>query len=113
MFGIMTVFAVIYLAYKLISEACEKPKSKYYHKDWDAYWKDVNEGKMTQMEIIKKERRGGYMTEEPPPTPWYQLPRDTVVDVERYELDKKRWGEEMAESWRQSGAYLTKQKSGW
>ena len=112
MLGIWTFLAIIYLAYKLISEACEKPKSKYYHKDWDAYFEDLNNG-MSTAEQIRKERRGGYMTEEPPPTPWYKLPRDTIVDVERYELDKKRYGKDMAESWRQMGAYLTKRKNTW
>ena len=105
--GVLVIFAIVYLGYKLLKEKFEKPLPKGSHKDWDAYWADIREDKMTMMEIIKKEERGGYMTTKPKPTPWYELPPETIVDVERYEFDKKKWGEAMAESWRKSGAYRT------
>lgn len=111
MFGILTVFAIIYLAYKLLKEKFEKPLPKGSHKDWNAYWADIRDDKLTQMEIIKKEARGGYMTTKPEPTPWYKLPPDTVVDVERYEFDKSKWPAEMVEQWKQCGYYRTVYKT--
>ena len=107
MLGVLVILSIVYLIYIWLKEKFEKTLPKGSHKDWDAYWADIRDDKMTQMEIIKKEARGDYMTTKPEPTPWYKLPPDTVVDVKRYEFDKSKWGEEVVESWRKSGAYRT------
>ena len=44
---------------------------------------------------------------------WMDLPKDTVVDVERYEFDKKKHGEEYAEAVRKNGDYRFVMKYYW
>lgn len=56
---------------QIIKEALEKPAPKGTRFDWDAYWKDVENG-MGAMEQVRKRQRGGYWTTEPmsdKPTP--------------------------------------------
>lgn len=60
-------FIVLILALKqIIKEALEKPAPKGTRFDWDAYWKDVENG-MPSMEQVRKRQRGGYMTTDPLP----------------------------------------------
>lgn len=56
----MLILAII----QIIKEAVEKPTPKGTRFDWDAYWKDVENG-MPAMEQVRKRQSGGYMTTEP------------------------------------------------
>lgn len=82
----------------LIKEAAEPTVPKGIYFDWDAYWKDIENG-MGIQEQIKKRQRGGYMTNNP------KYAYDALNDVERYERDKAKYGVETAESWRKQGHY--------
>lgn len=102
MFGVFGVISIILTIIKIIKEKLEKPAPANQRFDWDAYWDDV--GKISTMEQIKKQERGEYYTTKPKPLDWWELPLDTVVDVERYEYDKKRY-EYVAETRRENGYY--------
>jgi len=95
---IVGVLSLIYAAYKIISEKLEKPAPANRRFDWDAYWKDVENG-MSVTDGIKKQKRGDY---------WTTKPENNLVDIERYEHDKKYFGEECADGWRKNGYYKTK-----
>ena len=56
---LITVISAIYLIYVLLKEALEKPITEERYFDWDAYWKDVDDG-VFHMDIIKKRERGEY-----------------------------------------------------
>ena len=103
------VIATLFAGKQLIKEKMEKPTPKGTRFDWDAYYKDIENG-MTTMEQIKKRQNGGYNTTKPAEPKWYELPIDTVVDTKRYEHDKAKYGEEMAEMWRKNGSYRTIRK---
>ena len=62
----LLVVALICGIYKLLNEVFEKPAPKGTRFDWDAYWKDVENG-MSSMDQVRKRQRGGYMTTEPLP----------------------------------------------
>ena len=62
--GVIVVIAIVYIAYKLLSEALEKPLPKGAYFDWDAYDEDIRRG-MTTEEQLKKRKRGGYYTTKP------------------------------------------------
>lgn len=64
---LLFVIAIIYAVVKLVKEALEKPAPKGQRFDWDAYWKDVENG-MDSMEQVRKRQRGGYLTTEPLPS---------------------------------------------
>ena len=59
---------------------------------------------MPAMEQVRKRQRGGYMTAEPLHEPKEVIPK--VVDMKRYEHDKKLYGEAIAEVWRKNGSYM-------
>ena len=98
------LFSIIGIASGLISDARVKPLPKGSRFDWDAYWKDIEDG-MDCMTQLKKCERLEYYTTNPQKPKWWELPLDTVVDVERYENDKKRISERYAEHNRQLGEY--------
>lgn len=100
MFGILAAISAIYIGYALIKEKTEKPAPKGTRFDWDAYKKDIENG-IGCMEQLRKQERGGYWTTKPLPE---------IVDIERYEYDKKRYGAETAECWKQKGYYRYKRK---
>lgn len=102
MFGLLT--AIVLTAKEIIKEKTEPVVPKGTRFDWDAYWKDVEDG-MSTIEQIEKRKRGDYMTTKPAAPKWYELPMDTVVDIKRYEHDKEIYGERMTESWRKNGQY--------
>ena len=104
MHGLLGILSILFSAKEIVKEAVEKPAPQGTRFDWDAYWEDVRNG-MTSVEQIKKRQRGGYLTTKPKPPEWYELPLDTVVDTERYENDKKQYGESVAEQWRKTGSY--------
>lgn len=61
---IFLIVAIIYLLYAFIKEKTHKkpPEGTYF--DYDAYWKDIENG-MDAMEKIKKRKNGGYLTTKP------------------------------------------------
>lgn len=64
MINILFVIAAIFAIKQIIKEAAEKPAPKDTRFDWDAYWKDVENG-MPTTEQIKKRQNGGYYTTRP------------------------------------------------
>ena len=109
MFGLLTFISSIFTAKDYVKEKIEKPVPSGTRFDWDSYWNDV--GKLTTQEQIKKRQRGGYNTITPSPKKWYDMPYDALVDVERYENDKKIMGEKLAEQFRKDGMYRTIRKT--
>ena len=95
MFDLLFLVSTFFTGKELVKEKLEKPAPTGTRFDWDAYWKDIENG-MTTMEQIKKRERGGYNTTEP---------LNIVVDVERYKRDKKNFGETFAENQRERGSY--------
>ena len=100
---LIMILSVLYLVSQFLKEKCEKLAPKGTRFDWDAYWKDVENG-MPAMEQVRKRQRGGYMTTEPLPEPKEIIPK--VVDMKRYQHDKKRYGEAIAEVNRKCGMYM-------
>ena len=66
MLNVLFILSVSYTIYKLIKEMLEKPKPSNIVFDWDAYWKDIENG-MSTKEQIKKRKNGGYDVIEPLP----------------------------------------------
>ena len=52
----------------------------------------------------EKRQRGGYMTTKPLPEPKEVIPK--VVDMKRYQHDKKLYGESITEVNRKNGLYM-------
>ena len=61
-FILISILSII----QVVKEWREKPAPKGTRFDWDAYWKDVENG-MPSIEQVRKRQRGGYMTTEPLP----------------------------------------------
>lgn len=98
-----TVFAVIFAIIEVIKEKREPVAPKGTRFDWDAYWADVDNG-MSSMEQVRKCQRGCYMTTEPLSEPVEVIPK--VIDMKRYEHDKKVYGESLTEVNRKCGMYM-------
>ena len=64
MFDFLFFVSIIFNTKEIIEEKLEKPAPKGARFDWDAYWKDVENG-MSTIDQIKKRERGGYMTTKP------------------------------------------------
>ena len=92
--------SLCYAAYKIISEKLEKPAPPNRRFDYAAYWNDIENG-MSMTACAEKRKRGGYWTTEP---------ENDLVDIERYDHDKKYFGEKYAEKWRSYGSYKTKNR---
>ena len=60
------VLVLILAIVQIIKEALEKPAPKGTRFDWDAYWKDIENG-IGAMEQVRKCQRGGYYTTKPLP----------------------------------------------
>ena len=103
MHGILAALAAILTAKEIIKEKTEPVAPKGTRFDWDAYWADVEKG-IPAMEQVRKCQRCGYMTTKPLPEPKEVIPK--VVDMKRYEHDKKLYGEAIAEVNRKSGMYM-------
>ena len=56
--------ATLFVGSQIVKEKMEKPAPKGTRFDWDAYYKDIENG-MTTVEQIKKRQRGGYNTTKP------------------------------------------------
>lgn len=104
MFELLSIISGIFTGAKLIKEKTAPVAPKGTRFDWDAYWKDVENG-MDCMTQLRKRERGEYMTTKPAPPKWYELPYDTVVDVDRYQHDQEYYGKYVAEIWRKTGEY--------
>lgn len=102
MFKFLTMLAALFTAKDVIKEKIELVAPKGTRFDWDAYWKDVNDG-MGTMQQVRKRQSGGYTTTAP--LPEKQPPIDGVVDVKRYQHDKMVYGEAITEMNRQNGSY--------
>lgn len=63
---VIFIVSVIYTLYLLTKEALEKPAPKERRFDWDAYWKDIENG-IEPMEQVRKRQRGEYYTTKPLP----------------------------------------------
>lgn len=109
MFGLLTIVSAFFTIKQLIKEKTEPVAPKGTRFDWDAYYKDIENG-IGAMEQVRKCERGGYITTKPEPPKWYELPMDTVVDEARYKHDKETYGERIAETWRKNGSYRYKKK---
>ena len=103
MLGIGCILGALFCAKEIIKEKIEPVAPKGTRFDWDAYWKDIENG-MPCMEQVRKRERGGYMTTKPLPTPKETIPM--VSDIKRYEQDKELYGEETAEFFRKCGFYM-------
>ena len=57
--GVIVFLSVIYIIYKLLAEALEKPKPNGSYFDWDEYWCDVKNG-ISATDQLKKRERGKY-----------------------------------------------------
>ena len=101
MFGLLAIISTLFTITQLVKETTEKPAPKGTRFDWDAYNRDIANG-MDCMTQLKKRKAGGYMTTTPLPE---NPPIDRVVDVERYERDKKLYGEDLTELHRKAGDY--------
>lgn len=64
MFGLLSIISMLFTGKEIIKEAMEKPAPKGTRFDWDAYWKDVENG-IGAMEQVRKRERGEYMTTKP------------------------------------------------
>ena len=104
MFGLLTIVSSLLTAKQLVKEKMEKPVPKGTRFDWDAYYKDIENG-ISVTEQIKKIQAGGYNTTKPATPKWYELPMDAVVDIERYEHDKKIYSESTVRHWKEIGSY--------
>ncbi len=102
MINILAILSAMFLGKEIIKEKAEPVAPKGTRFDWDEYWADVRRG-MSSMEQIKKRQRGGYMTTKPLPQPKEVIPM--VVDIERYNRDKKMYGKELTEVLRKRGQY--------
>lgn len=64
--NLLFIIAIVLAIRQILKETLEKPAPKGTRFDWDAYWKDIENG-MPAMEQVRKRQRGGYMTTEPLP----------------------------------------------
>jgi hypothetical protein len=102
--GLLSILSSICTAKEYSKEKAEKPAPKGTRFDWDAYYKDIENG-INVMDQVHKCERGEYYTTKPADPKWWELPIDTVVDVERYEHDRKTYGEDLANMYKKIGSY--------
>ena len=107
MFNLFAVFITILTAKEVAMEKLERPAPEGTHFNWDAYWKDVESGVST-IEQLKKRQRGDYDTTKP--FVKETIPINDVLDIDRYNHDKKVYGECIAEVWRKQGSYKIKRR---
>lgn len=61
MFGLLSIISALFTVKELIKEKTEPVTPRGTTFDWDAYYKDIDNGVDT-MERIKKRQQGYYMT---------------------------------------------------
>lgn len=98
------LLGLIGIVSELISASRVESLPKGTRFDWEAYWKDIENGMDSQTQL-KKRKKGGYYTTKPAQPKWWELPLDIIIDTERYEYDKRVIGEEYAEYSRKHGGY--------
>lgn len=87
---------------EVVQEKAEPVAPKDIRFNWSMYWDDVDKG-MSATEQINKRQSGGYMTTAPLPISSPAI--HGVVDVKRYQHDKRVYGDAIAEMNRQNGSY--------
>ncbi len=102
---LLSALGGLYATKEIVKAKLEPTAPKGTRFDWDAYWADIDNG-ISATEQIKKQQRGEYMTTKPLPAPKESL--HLVVDIDRYNQDKKEYGEEATEFFRKSGWYMHK-----
>ena len=108
MFDLSFVVALLFTIKELIKEKFGHTTYSGTRFDWDAYYNDINNG-IPSVEQVKRRQQGAYQTIEPLPNK--SIPDNGIVDVDRYEYDKREYGDYIAESWRKSGHYRYIKKS--
>ena len=103
MLDLFAILAALFAAREVIKEKAEPVAPKGIRFDWDAYWADVDNG-IPIMKQVKKRQSGGYTTTKPLSKPVEVIPK--VVDMKRYQHDKKVYGEAITEVNREYGLYM-------
>ncbi|MBR5604256.1 MAG: hypothetical protein IKW51_08655 [Bacteroidales bacterium] len=98
MFYFIVVIGLIFSVKEIIAEKLEKTLVNT-HFNWNEYWKDIRYG-MTTEQQLKKRQSGGYTT-----TSLCSSNHKNIFDHERYNYDKKLYGETIAEIWKKNGSY--------
>lgn len=101
MIDLLAILAACWTIKEVVKEKMEPVAPKGTRFDWDAYQKDIENG-IGAMEQVRKCQSGGYMTTAPLPTP---ATINDVVDIKRYQYDKRVYGEAIAEVNRKNGSY--------
>ena len=128
---LLGIVAIIYVLIQWIKEKTEKTVPKGARFDWDAFYKDIENGVPNEVRL-KKHRKGLYTTTKPlpdkpsttPATPSNssaqpvpeksavrstisldEIPFDAVIDTKRYEHDVRMFGQSYADRCRRSGEY--------
>lgn len=102
MIDLLAILAACLTIKEVAKEKMEPIAPKGTRFDWDAYQKDIEDG-IGAMEQVRKRQSGGYMTTAPLPTPPAAI--NDVVDIKRYQYDKRVYGETFAEVNRKNGSY--------
>ena len=103
MTSLLGFISTLFVATKVVSEALEKPAPKGTRFDWDAYYKDIENG-MDFKTRLRKRQKGGYNTTEPA-VPVPDHPTEDIVDIARYAYDLKTQGAHYVELGRSIGSY--------
>lgn len=105
MIDLLAILAACLTIKEVVKEKMEPVAPKGTRFDWDAYQKDIENG-IGAMEQVRKRQSGGYMTTAPLPTPPASPAAiNDVVDIKRYQYDKRVYGEAFAEVNRKNGSY--------
>lgn len=102
MINLFAALAACLTIKEVVQEKAEPVAPKGTRFDWNMYWDDVDRG-MSATEQINKRQSGGYMTTAPLPTSFPVI--HGVVDVKRYQHDKRVYGDAIAEMNRRNGSY--------
>lgn len=103
--NLLFIAAIVFVVINWIKEKTTPKYPANIRYDWDVYWEDRKNGMPIEQQM-RKDKRGGYLTTKPEYVPKH----DEVVDVERYEYDKVRYGEAHAEWRRKCGEYRYKRE---
>lgn len=128
---LLGIIAIIYVLIQWLKEKLEKPAPKGSRFDWDAYYKDIDNGIPFSVQM-EKHKKGLYTTTKPlPEKPSVspattsnisvqsvrekstacsaispdEIPFDAVIDTKRYEHDVRLFGQSYADRCRRSGEY--------
>lgn len=102
MFNLLAIFSILFNIKEIVQEKFEKPPSKNSRFDYDAFYKDTDNG-MSAMDQLRKRQRGDYITTKP--LTHNKVSFNDVVDIKRYKNDIDIYGKDVAEIWRKNGNY--------